>query len=123
MALTLSILLGLVALICFLGGANIMLKGAMTFLPKETPTQKVLDDLIRFLGGIYLGSGFLFTYAAINIESIGNVSYFLGIIVGFSGLGRFYSRYKVGTAGRYFDFIMMIEILLGIAIVMIKWWM
>lgn len=35
MALTLSIILWMVALICFLGGTNIMLKGAMHYLPKK----------------------------------------------------------------------------------------
>ncbi len=120
MVLALGILLGLVALICFLGGTNVMLKGAMSFLPKETPPQLVLDDLVRFLGGIYLGLGFLFAYAAFNVESMGSSIYFLGIVVGFSGLGRWYSRYKVGSAGMYFDVIMVVEILLGLSIILIE---
>jgi hypothetical protein len=121
MIVTLGILLGLVALICFLGGMNIMLKGAMSFLPKETPPQLVLDDLVRFLAGIYFGSGFLLAYAAFNVASLGNVIYFMGIIVMFSGLGRLYSRYKLGSAGRYFDFIMIFEILLGLIIIALEW--
>lgn len=121
MILTISILLGIVALICFLGGINIMIKGAKSFLPKETPPQLVLDDLIRFLSGIYLGSGFLFAYAAFNVELLGNVVYLLGIIVMFSGFGRLYSRFKVGTAGKYFDFIMSFEITLGLVIILLKW--
>ena len=44
MVTALRILLGLVALICFLGGMNVFLKGAMRFLPKETPNQPILDD-------------------------------------------------------------------------------
>ncbi|HRP57212.1 DUF4345 domain-containing protein [Agriterribacter sp.] len=116
-----SILLGIVALICFLGGINIMLKGAMYFLPKDTPPQLVLDNLVRFLSGIYLGSGFLFAYASFNVENTGNLVYFLGLIVVFSGLGRLYSRVQAGTAGRYFDFIMAVEIALGSAIISIKW--
>lgn len=122
MALTNSILLALVAVICFLGGMNVMLKGAMSFLPKETPTQLVLDDLVRFLSGIYIGCGFLFAYAAFHLEeTTADIVYLLGLIVAFSGLGRLYSRYKVGTAGRYFDFIMSIEIILGLAIICVKW--
>lgn len=121
MEITLKILLWIVALICLLGGANILIKGAMYFLPKETPTQPVLDDLVRFLSGIYFGSAFLFAYAALNVNHIGSVPYFLGIIVVFSGLGRFYSRMKVGSAGKYFDFITVVEVLLGLAIIFTKW--
>ena len=47
--------------------------------------------------------------------------YFLGIIVAFSGLGRLYSRIKVGSAGTYFDFIMVLEIALGAAIVLLQY--
>lgn len=121
MTLALRIVLGVVALICFLGGINIMLKGAMNFLPKDTPTQPILDDLVRFLSGIYLGSGFLFAYAAFHVSTIGQVPYFLGVIVAFSGLGRLYSRAKVGSAGKYFDFILVVEILLGLAIILLEW--
>jgi len=116
-----SILLGLVALICFLGGMNIMLKGAMNFLPKDTPPQPVLDNLVRFLSGIYFGSGFLLAYAAFHVQDLGDVVYCLGLIVLFSGLGRLFSRIKIGSAGRYFDIIMAVEIVLGLAIMTLKW--
>ena len=121
MTVMLCVLLGLVALICFLGGINVLRKGAMGFLPKKTAPQLVLDNLVRFLAGIYFSAGFLFVYAALNIRNIGDVIYFLGIIVGSSGLGRLYSRSKVGSAGRYFDIIMVVEILLGISIVLLEW--
>ncbi|MCZ2458388.1 MAG: DUF4345 domain-containing protein [Chitinophagales bacterium] len=121
MALAISILLGLVGIICFLGSANIMIKGAMHFLPKETPAQLVLDNLVRFLTGIYLGSGFLCAYASFHAESLGNIIYFLGLIVVFSGLGRLYFRLKICPAGNYFDIIMVVEIVLGFSIILLKW--
>ncbi len=121
METALSIFLGLISLICFSGGMNVMLKGAMKFLPKETPTQLVLDNLVRFLGGIYFGSGFLFAYAAFSTLSLGLTIYILGIIVIFSGLGRLFSRVNVGSAGKYFDFIMILEIVLGMLIIVIKY--
>lgn len=121
MEIALSIFLGIVALICFLGGMNVILKGAMRFLPKETPTQLVLDNLVRFLGGVYFASGFLFAYAAFNTLTLGLTIYILGIIVIFSGLGRLYSRVKVGCAGKYFDFIMILEIVLGLSIIALKY--
>lgn len=115
-----GILLGITALICLLGGMNILLKGAMYFLPKETPVQHVLDNLVRFLGGIYFSAGFLFAYAAWHVTVLGDIIYFLGLMVMFSGLGRLYSRYKTGSAGRYFDWIMIVEIVLGLSIIVLK---
>lgn len=121
MELTLTILLVLVALICFLGGTNIMLKGAMSFLPEKTPPQPVLDNLMRFLAGIYLSAGFLCMYCAFHVAAVGPVIYFLGIMVLFSGLGRLYSRWKIGTAGTYFEWVMVFEIVLGLAIIALRW--
>ena len=45
MEIVLSLLLGIVSLICFLGGMNLLLKGAMKFLPKGIPTQVVASKL------------------------------------------------------------------------------
>lgn len=120
MTIILSVLLGSVSLICFLGGINILLKGAMSFLPNDIKPQLVLDNLIRFLSGIYFGSGFLIAYCAFNVANIGVITYFLGIIVIFSGIGRLYSKIKLGSAGKYFDNIMLVEILLGLIIIVIK---
>ena len=121
MEISLRILLGIVAAICFLGGINLLLKGAMKFLPKDTPPQLVLDNLVRFLAGIYFASGFLFTYATINTSALGTMIYIFGITVIFSGLGRAYSRFKIGSAGKYFDFIMILEIILGLSIMALKY--
>ncbi|HLW33255.1 MAG TPA: DUF4345 family protein [Aequorivita sp.] len=121
MEIALRVLLGIVALICFLGGINLLLKGAMKFLPKEMPPQLVLDNLVRFLAGIYFASGFLFSYAALYTSALGTMIYIFGITVIFSGLGRVYSRYKVGSAGKYFDFIMLFEVVLGLSIIALKY--
>lgn len=121
MSIALSILLGLVAAICFLGGANIIIKGAMGFLPKQSPPQFVLDNLFRFLGGIYFASGTLFVYAIINIATLGPFITLLGVIVLFSGLGRLYSRLSLGSAGKYFDYIMILEFILGVSIMLLEY--
>jgi hypothetical protein len=117
----LQIIFILLATICFLGGANLLRKGAMDFLPAETPPQIVLDNLLRFLSGIYFASGLLFVYAVVFHSEIGNIRYCFGIIVLFSGLGRWLSKAKLGSAGRYFDTIMWIEIGLGILILILTY--
>jgi hypothetical protein len=121
MELSIQIILGAVAVICFLGGTNIFVKGAKYFLPDGTPPQVVLDNLLRFLSGIYLGLGFLFAWASLNVLKINELVYFLGVVVAFSGLGRLYSRIKVGPGGKYLHFIMILEIILGIALVLLQY--
>lgn len=119
MEITLQILLSLVALICFLGGMNLLLKGVHSFLAKDIPNQAILDNLFRFLSGIYFGLGFLMSWVVLNIPQVKDLIYFIGLVVVFSGLGRFYSRIKVGSAGKYFDFIMYFEIILGLSIALL----
>lgn len=121
MELALQILMGLIAMICFLDGANILIKGTAHFLPEETPVQYVLDNLLRFLSGIYFGFGFLIAWSVFHISQIHELIYFFGIIVIFSGIGRLYSLLKVGSAGRYFNFIMIFEILLGISLMVLEY--
>ena len=121
MELSLQILIGLVSLICLLGGMNLLIKGAGSFLPQTTPTPPVLDDLFRFLSGIYFSLGFLTAWVVFNLHEIHELIYFIGIVVVFSGLGRLYSRIKVGSAGKYFDFIMAFEIVLGLVIILLQY--
>ena len=121
MELALQILLGIVSLICLLGGTNLLIKGAGTFLPATTPPQRILDNLFRFLSGIYFGLGFLMAWVVFNFSEVHDLIYFIGIVVIFSGLGRLYSRIKVGSAGKYFDYIMIFEIILGVSLILLQY--
>jgi hypothetical protein len=121
MEIVLQILLGLVALICLLGGMNLLIKGAGSFLPETVAAPPVLDNLFRFLSGIYFSLGFLMAYVVFNFHQINNLIYFIGIVVVFSGLGRLYSRIKVGPSTNYLKFIMIFEIILGIAILILEY--
>jgi len=121
MELSLRILLVLVTLICLLGGTNLLLKGANFYLPETTATQRVLDNLFRFLSGIYFGLGFLMAWVVFHFREVNNLIYFIGLVVVCSGLGRLFSRAKVGSAGKYFDYMMVIEIALGVAIILLQY--
>lgn len=121
MELTLHILLGLVALICLSGGVNLLLKGTGSFLKDNIPPQPVLDNLFRFLSGIYFGLGFLMAWVVFHFHELGSLIYFIGIVVIFSGLGRLYSKIKVGSAGKYFEYIMVVEIILGASIIVLQY--
>jgi hypothetical protein len=120
MELALQILLGLVALICLLGGLNLLLKGAGPFLPGATPPPR-LDNLFRFLSGIYFGLGFLMSWVVFHFHKVNDLIYFIGLVVIFSSLGRLYSKTKVGSAEKYFEYIMVVEIILGSSIVLLQW--
>ena len=121
MEVVLRIFLGLLTLICWAGGLNLLIKGAGSFLPSTTPPQRILDNLVRFLSGIYFGLGFLMAWIVIHYNQVTDLIYFIGIVVICSGLGRLYSSIKVGSAGKYFDFIMVFEIALGAAIVLLQY--
>jgi uncharacterized protein DUF4345 len=75
MELALTILLGLFALICLLGGLNLLTKGAGAFLPETLPPQRTLDNLFRFLSGTYFGFGFLMTWVVFNIHELRGLIY------------------------------------------------
>ncbi len=121
MELALKILIGLVSLICLLGGMNLLIKGAHSFLPETIPPQRTLDNLFRFLSGIYFGLGFLLGWVVFHLPEMKGLIYIIGLVVMFSGFGRLYSRIKVGSAGKYMDNIMIVEIILGIAIMLLKY--
>lgn len=121
MTLSITIILGLISLICFLGGTNLLLKGAGYFLPKETPPQIILDNVVRFLAGIYLGMGFLLAWTVSHIHKVHELVYLLGVIVCFSGLGRLYSRFKLGPGGTYLFAMMCLEIVLGITLILLQY--
>ena len=121
MELSVQILLFSVSFICFLGGVNLLIKGARPFLPdEEDPSIAVVDNLIRFLSGIYFSIGFLFLWVANNIKKNHAIIYFLGLIVLFSGIGRMISYLRVGSAGKYYTVVAWIEILLGIMIIILQ---
>jgi hypothetical protein len=120
MELILQILLSIVALICLLGGMNLMIKGSTSFLSDGVPAQPILDNLFRFMTGIYFSMGFLLIYVVIDIREINTLIYFIGIVVTFSGLGRLYSVIKLGSAGKYFFGIMVFEIILGFIIIALQ---
>lgn len=58
-----------------------MLKGSKSFLPADVPTQLVLDDLFRFLSGIYFGMGFLLAWVVFNLHEANDLIYFIGIVI------------------------------------------
>jgi hypothetical protein len=84
-----QVCLFLVAAICISGGTLQMVLGQ----PDTTPR---LDNVHRFLAGVYLASGLINLWAAVTIRSQGTLVYLLALGVLFAGIGRLVSISQVG---------------------------
>ncbi len=79
----------LVAMICVLGGTLQMLRGQPDALPQ-------LDNVHRFMAGVYLSTGFINFWAAMTIRRQGTLIYLLALGVLLAGIGRLISISHVG---------------------------
>ena len=87
---TVQICLFILAAIGLIGGTLQMSLGQ----PDTTPR---LDNVHRFLAGIYLGCGIISLWAAITIRQQGMLLYLLALGVSLGALGRIVSMAKVGV--------------------------
>lgn len=79
----------LVAAIAIFGGALQMYLG-------QPNTEPRLDNVHRFMAGVYLSTGFISLWAAITIRQQGTLVYLLALGVFLAGVGRLVS---IGTVG------------------------
>lgn len=121
MELILQILLGLVAFVCISVGAKQMIKGTGAFLTERLPLSPELDNTFRFLNGMFIGFGVLMIWALVNLYRIHELIYYIGIVIVLAGFGRVFSKINVGSAGKYFDTIMVVEIILGLSIMLLQY--
>lgn len=79
----------LVAFICVTGGALQMFLG-------EPASGARLDNVHRFMAGVYFSTGFINLWAAITIRKQGTLIYLLAFGVLMAGMGRLISISQVG---------------------------
>jgi hypothetical protein len=79
----------LIATIAIVGGALQMVLGQ----PDTTPR---LDNVHRFMAGIYLSTGFISAWTAVTIRKQGTLVYLLALGVFIAGCGRLLSISQVG---------------------------
>src|SRR6266850_4846785 len=88
--------------ICLFILAAIALFGGVLQMSLGQPeTAPRLDNLHRFLAGIYLGCGIIAAWAAITIRQQGTLVYLLALAVFLAGIGRLISMAKVGMPEPY----------------------
>ena len=84
-----QVCLFLVAAIALLGGTLQMYLG-------QPNTEPRLDNVHRFMAGVYLSTGFINLWAAITIRQQGTLVYLLALGVLLAGIGRLISIRRVG---------------------------
>ena len=87
--LIVRICLALVAVIALFGGTLQMVLG-------QPDTSPRLDNVHRFMAGVYLSTGLISLWAAITIRQQGTLVYLLALGVLMAGIGRLVSISKVG---------------------------
>ena len=97
-AIALRVVLILAGLIIIFTGVNTAFGGMLTlgwqgqttfFEVTDQHSYLVQDSHIRFLGGLWMGMGLLFIFAARNVERQQNVLKFALVLIFLGGLARF----------------------------------
>jgi hypothetical protein len=80
----------------FLFGAIALLGGSLQFARGQPHTEPRLDNVHRFMAGIYLGCGLICFWAAYTVSTQGTLVYLLALGVFIAGVGRLVSIARVG---------------------------
>ena len=83
--------------VCLLLVAAIaMLGGALQFIRGQPDTTPALDNVHRFMAGVYFSTGFISLWAAITVRQQDTLVYLLAFGVLLAGIGRLVSIARVG---------------------------
>src|SRR5947207_1237443 len=80
----------------FVVAAIAMFGGALQFVLGQPDTSPRLDNVHRFMAGVYFSTGLIALWAALTVRQQGFLVYLLALGVLLAGLGRLMSIAKVG---------------------------
>ncbi len=80
----------------FVVAAIAMIGGTLQMVLGQPDTAPRLDNVHRFMAGVYLGTGFICLWAGITVRQQGVLVYLLALGVLLAGIGRLVSIGKVG---------------------------
>src|SRR5215210_5378453 len=80
----------------FLVAGIAMFGGALQMFLGQPDTSPRLDNVHRFMAGVYLSTGFISLWAALTIRRQGTLVYLLALGVLLAGIGRLVSISQVG---------------------------
>ena len=87
----------LIVQVClFIVAAIAMIGGTLQMVLGQPDTSPRLDNVHRFMAGVYLSTGFISLWAALTIRQQGSLVYLLALGVFLAGCGRLLSISKVG---------------------------
>ena len=86
----------LVRVCLFLVAAIAMFGGTVQMFLGQPDTSPRLDNVHRFMAGVYLSMGFIALWAAITVRQQGALVYLIALGVLLAGVGRLVSIAKVG---------------------------
>ena len=87
----------LVVQVClFLVAGIAMLGGALQFYLGQPQSEPRLDNVHRFMAGVYFSTGLISAWAALTIRQQGTLVYLLALGVMLAGVGRLVSISRVG---------------------------
>lgn len=92
----LSVSQHIVQVCLFLVAAIAIFGGSLQFYLVQPDTSPRLDNVHRFMAGVYLSSGLICLWAGITIRQQGFLVYLLALGVLLAGVGRLVSISKVG---------------------------
>ncbi len=80
----------------FLFTAIALFGGTLQFMLGEPETTPRLDNVHRFMAGVYFGAGLICLWAALTIRQQNTLVFLLAFAVFLAGVGRLVSMSKVG---------------------------
>lgn len=80
----------------FVVAAIAMLGGALQFVLGQPDTSPRLDNVHRFMAGVYFSTGLIALWAAVTVRQQGFLVYLIALGVFLAGAGRLVSIAKVG---------------------------
>jgi predicted membrane channel-forming protein YqfA (hemolysin III family) len=93
---TLTLSQHIVQVCLFIVAAIAIFGGSLQMYLGQPKTEPRLDNVHRFMAGVYLSTGFISLWAAITIRQQGTLIYLLALGVFLAGCGRLLSISKVG---------------------------
>lgn len=85
-----------VRVVLFMFAAIALFGGSLQMFLGQPDTTPRLDNVHRFMAGIYLGMGIICTWAAITVRRQDTLVYLIAVGVFIAGCGRLLSMSKVG---------------------------
>jgi hypothetical protein len=116
----LQIIFSILFLVAFRGSVTSLIRGSDYPLTSTSPGGRQLDNVYRFMAGVYLGVSILCAWMVFSMNEQRTLVYLVALMVFLAGMGRVISIRAHGIFDRRFAVYAIAEWLLSILIVVIN---